>query len=550
MPTRPPRAVLDVLIASEDADTLRTISNAVTGMGDRAVTVSDLAEATALAGTLAPAVAFIDVTLAGGSGLVLVHHLPAVRPGIAVYVMAPGAQLHIALEGLTLGATGMLTLPPSGDAVMRAIGEVRMRLASSAEHVGLEEELSLQRRRGDHMHRLVRIAAKAGWTELARTVAEAIAELTRAQGVSVYRVVEGTLVRVALVGTSDAPEKVRAEGELDPHGEIFSLGAGALLVEKGQEDRRALAAELTGFASALLGLSGHASPAETPDVTRFEPLARFALLAVREVEKARRYKRQVTFAAMKPIDNQAPPNAPKLEDLFQILIRDGDVLGRDDSEEEVLLMLPDTGALGGQLFRRRFGLRALGLATFPQDGSTSERLVRVARQRAQDARRSPVRMLGLAPKGLHDIIESLLDCPMFDAGLGSSYPLDLSLSAALSLVKHACLEARRGGAVSIVVAGHAGPGFAFAAREACAKEGEKMTLVEADLSTLAQAEALEAVVVAAEHGTWVCCGVREKDRIKAVHATDAMLADLLAIKLLEIAEHSQVLSPGAPLGAA
>jgi ActR/RegA family two-component response regulator len=546
MSSRPPRGALDVLIVSEDAETLRTIANAITGMGDRAVTVSDLAQAVALAGTLSPAVALVDVTLAGGGGLALVHHLPAVRPEIAVYVMAPGPKLHIALEGLTLGATGMLTLPPSGDAVMRAIAEVRTRLAASVQHDGLEAELSLQRRRGDHMHRLVRIAAKAGWTELARTVAEAIAELTHAHAVSAYRVVEGTLMRVVLVGTSDAPDEVRAEAALDPYGEIFSLGAGALLVEKGQEDRRGLAAELTGFAVALLALAGHAAPAETPDVTRFEPLARFALLAVREVEKARRYKRQVTFAAMKPIDNQAPPNAPKLEDLFQILIRDGDVLGRDDAEEEVLLMLPDTGALGGQLFRRRFGLRALGLATFPQDGSTSERLVRVARQRAEDARRSPVRMLGLAPKRLRDIIESLLDCPMFDAGLGSSYPLDLSLSAALSLVEHTCIEARRGGAVSIVVAAHGRPGFASAARAACVEEGEKVTLVEVDLTGVAQGDALEAVVVAAEHGTWICCGVRAKDRIKAVHAADAMLADLLAIRLLEIAEQNQAPAPGAP----
>ncbi|MEO6577079.1 MAG: hypothetical protein ABIP89_24745, partial [Polyangiaceae bacterium] len=328
-----------------------------------------------------------------------------------------------------------------------------------------------------------------------------------------------------------------AETDLEPYGEIFSIGTGALVVEKGQEDRRGLAAELTGFATALLGLSGHTGAADAPESTRFEPLARFALLAVREVEKARRYKRQVTFAAMKPIDNQAPSNAPKLEDLFQLLIRDGDVLGRDDAEEEVLLMLPDTGALGGQLFRRRFGLRALGLATFPQDGSTSERLVRVARQRAEDARRSPVRMLGLAPKGLRDIIENLLDCPMFDAGLGSSYPLDLSLPAALSLVEHACIEARRGGAVSIVVAAHDKAGFASAVREACRREGEKTTVVEVDLRRITRGDALEAVVVAAEHGTWICCGMAEKDRIKAVHAADAMLADLLAIKLLEVATH-------------
>ncbi len=538
MSSRPPRPAHDVLVISEDPETLRTISNAVNGMGDRAVPVRDLAEAIALAGSLRPALAFVDITLAGGGGLALVHHLPAVHAEIAVYVMAPGSKLHIALEGLTLGATGMLTLPPSGDAVMRAIGEVRERLASSVQHAGQEEELSLQRRRGDHMHRLVRIAAKAGWTELARMVAEAVAELTRARAVSAYRIAEGALMRVALVGSSDAPDEAKAEGELETYGEIFSLGTGTIVVELGQEDRRGLAAELTGFATALLGLSGHGGNPDAPESTRFEPLARFALLAVREVEKARRYKRQVTFAAMRPIDNQAPPNAPKLEDLFQLLIRDGDVLGRDDAAEEVLLMLPDTGALGGQLFRRRFGLRALGLATFPQDGSTSERLVRVARQRAEDARRSPVRMLGLATKGLRDIIDNLLDCPMFDAGLGSSYPLDLALPAALSLVEHACIEARRGGAVSIIVAAHERAGFASAVREACRREGDKVTLVEVDLRLVPRGEALEAVVVAAEHGTWICCGLSEKDRIKAVHAADAMLADLLAIKLLEVAVQS------------
>jgi hypothetical protein len=53
----------------------------------------------------------------------------------------------------------------------------------------------------------------------------------------------------------------------------------------------------------------------------------------------------------------------------------------------------------------------------------------------------------------------------------------------------------------------------------------------ADVRDLPGCQELEAVVIAAEHGTWACCGLAEKERFFAAHASDAMLADLLAQKL-------------------
>ena len=538
----PLRSPICALVVSDDPETLRTVEAAITSRGDRAVAVMDLADAVARAGSAEPALAFVDVTLAGGAGLALVHHLPVVWPDVVVYVMAPAPKLHLALEGLTLGATGMLTLPPSGDAVLRAVDEVRSRIAAASEQTKIGIELSTQRRRGDHMNRLVRIAAKAGWTELARMLAEALAELTQAKAVSVYRDEgsEGALCRAAIVGEAAAPEHAAALSDLETYGCAFSLGPGALVVEGGSDSRRGLAAELAEFATAVLALAGHLRPVGGEDTTTDEPFPRFEKLAVREVEKARRHERQVTFAAIKLRDPDAPP-VPNVDDRVRTLVREGDVLGRDESGEEILLMLPDTGALGGQIFRRRVGLRAFGLATFPRDGMTSERLVRLARQRSEESFRSPVRALGLAQKSVREIIDALLATPMLDAGLGSSYPLDLPYSAALSLVEHACREARRGGAVLIVVAAQKRVCFTSAVHKACGTDS-KVTVVHVDLPPSPATESIELVVAAAEHGSWLCCGITERERLRAVHATDAMLGDLLVRKVVEAAEKKGVSS--------
>ena len=101
--------------------------------------------------------------------------------------------------------------------------------------------------------------------------------------------------------------------------------------------------------------------------------------------------------------------------------------------------------------------------------------------------------------------------------------------------------------MSVLVTGPHGLGFASAVRAASSAgsvEGELPDVSEVDLRGT-DGEGVEAVVVAAEHGTWTCCGVLQRDRFKAVHAADTMLADLVARKLAERLEGAREEAAGA-----
>jgi ActR/RegA family two-component response regulator len=545
-------APLGVLIVSDDSDTRTLLTRAVAGSGDIPSSVLDMADAVALAATTQSAVAFVDVGMAGGSGVALVHHLQAVCPDIAVYVMTTQAKIHLAIEAMMLGAAGMITLPTSGDSILRATSEVRERRATMTLLLRLEKEVLSLRRRSQEMQRLAKLVPRSSSRELARAAADAIFGVSGAKGLALYLAEgEGTHVLASQLGESALPERLddvtlEAAGAAT-HRELLPIGSGSrrvgtVIVDRPHPERRAGLSELVTFVGSLFAIKQEpralAAPAESSSDlegarTRFEPLARFEGMAAREVEKARRHRRKVSIAALAPTDAGESSHARtvRLEDLLQRVLREGDVVGRDESEDEVLLLLPDTGALGAQLCRRRIGLGAFGLATFPDDGATSEALLYVARSRREEAERSVVRALNLAPKGLREIVDSLLACPLVDAGLGSPYPLILAIPAALSLVLHMTYEARRRGPASILVTSNGGMAFASAVREACAAPGEPATVTLADARDLPGCEAVEVVVIAAEHGTWACCGIAEKERFFAAHAADPMLADLLAQKL-------------------
>lgn len=51
-------------------------------------------------------------------------------------------------------------------------------------------------------------------------------------------------------------------------------------------------------------------------------------------------------------------------------------------------------------------------------------------------------------------------------------------------------------------------------------------------------ENLEAIVVEAEHGAWVCAGRVVSDRFRGVHAADPLLADVLLRRLAAGSPHA------------
>jgi GGDEF domain-containing protein len=283
-------------------------------------------------------------------------------------------------------------------------------------------------------------------------------------------------------------------------------------------------------------------------------------IAGREVDKAKRHGRRLAIAGI-VLDKDASAKArADLEQAVLGVVRDTDVLARFD-DTELYLLLPETDALGAHACRRRLLVRSegdrrsrtpasdrrgpismrpgrgspvsIGVAAYPHDGATLERLLRAARQRAQDAARSAVHTLGLAPMPLGDMIDALLARPMMGAGFGSPYPLDLVAPAMLSLVAAACREARRGGVVSVLVSARAGLGMASAARQAFTGDPHESKVVVADIRGAPRCENAEAIVINAEHGSWVCCGRRDDERFRGVHAADPLLADLVAQRLAQ-----------------
>ena len=73
--------------------------------------------------------------------------------------------------------------------------------------------------------------------------------------------------------------------------------------------------------------------------------------------------------------------------------------------------------------------------------------------------------------------------------------------------------------------------MASAAREV--DGGREGSVQLADVRSAPRCDNAEAIVINAEHGAWVCCGRRDEDRFRGVHAADPILADLIAQRLAQ-----------------
>ena len=567
---------LRVLGASQEDPTLETLSRTLAARGDLFFPSRDASQALRLALGENTEVAFVDVMLDGGAGLALVHHLTAARPEMAVFALAPESNLELGAQAVALGAAGFVSTPPSGDALLHAVGEVRARRAAEREKARLEAALNSAKRRSSLMDRLVQLAHGGTHPEVARAILDGLAELADAKGAALYAPVEPPRTECLRLHATGRGQDLPASS---PAEDLIRLASArsAILVPLTVSERTVATAILEGIDPALEGdVTAFASFAATVlafvdagdardrEVTR-EGRARvysFGYLqdiAGREIDKAKRHGRRLAVAAIVLDGDLASKSRPDVEQIVLGVVRDTDVLARFD-EHEFYLLLPETDALGAHACRRRLLVRAegdrrsrslagdrrgpvssrpgrgaplsIGIAGYPHDGTTIERLLRAAKQRAHDAVHSAVHSLGLAPLGLGEIIDVLLARPLAGASFGAPYPLDLVAPAMLSLIGSACREAKRGGAASVLVTARGGMGMASAARQVF--EGRDPSVILADVRSAPRCENAEAIVVNAEHGAWVCCGRREEDRFRGVHAADPLLADLVAQRLSQV----------------
>lgn len=559
---------VSVLLVSSDRESVMLVTAVAQDGGDQLHVVETADLGIAAIASKSYDIAFVDLTREPLDGLALIAHAQGSSGAHgSICVLVSEAEIDVVTQALSLGASGFLVTPLTGDAVERVLLDVRAKVHLHTDRVRFQEELDRARRRVELIDRLVRLAIGAGQSEAVRAIAEVLKEVSGAKGIALYATfmaARGECIRLAVIGTEgdDYPSVCGAEELFQAasrsNASMLPLEAGrgtigfAILEGRtpGRDEEVKKTCELVG---AVLSFVDGQRPANAHDAspgskTRVKTLAYFEDVARRETKKALRHTRRLSVGVLEVAGGK---DARKLVEAAVLpLLRETDVLAALD-EDRLCLLLPETDGLGAHSCRRRVSARlggerrgrgepadappmdfSMGIATYPHDGASIERLLRLARARAEDDARSSARVLSLAQKTLSQIVDGLLARPMLDAGTRSLFPLDLAPPALMSVVLAACGDAARGGAAHVAVTLQPGLGLASAARQLAAHD--KHARVEVfDVREREGCRDVEAIVIIAEHASWVCCGRVDKDRFSGVHAADPLLADVIKKRLQE-----------------
>jgi hypothetical protein len=180
----------------------------------------------------------------------------------------------------------------------------------------------------------------------------------------------------------------------------------------------------------------------------------------------------------------------------------------------------------------------VGVASFPHDGGDLSRLLRVAKQRAEASLNSAVHQLSLRDLSIPGLVDALLSRPARESTLptrGVEYPHYIELPAMdrVGLALAAVSEAWRAGQARVVASVHAGISVGGAVRAEHARDGEGLRFDAVDVSALEGCANLDVLCIVAEHSSYVLLGRTEGNVVRAVHAADPLLVDLVLSKLSE-----------------
>lgn len=569
---------LNVVAIVSSADAIEIMSRTLSQSGDRLSVATDLAEGLVRISSQVPDVAFVDVTLGDGAGLAVLHHIRALAPHVTVFALTGAERLSLGVQASALGSAGTLVLPLSGDELLNALSDVRTRLAERIERVRLERAASVSLRHVSLVEQVAEIAEAGTRREAAERLAEVLVSGVGAVLAAVYvPAAEGSrqLMRVASRGgIGDAPSFCD-EMELLNHARERNLDtirlslkreqSGMILLGKNAEGRGAadafpllplISAQAT-TALALIGAreQSHRGSMKDPSSSAYT-FAYFVDVAGREIDMARRHNRRFALAT---IFVQRELGSAELEEVEPTVlvaehvlaaVRDTDVLARVDANEFYLL-LPETGGLGAHSCRRRVitemaqrgpgwpseGLQVtVGVATFPHDGGDLSRLLRVAKQRAEASLNSVVHQLDLRDLSLSSLADTLLaqlsggGLPV-TRGLESPHYIELPPMDLVGLALATVSEAWRAGQARIIASVHPGISMGGAVRAEHGRDGEGLRFDAVDLTELEGCASLDVLCVVAEHSGYVLIGRNEGHIVRAVHAADPLLVDLLLRKL-------------------
>lgn len=575
-----------VLAVVADDDTAELFQRALSR--DRLVLAGDMAEGIALAEAEAPEIVFVDVGVADGAGLALVHHIKVVASGATVFALASESGVAAGAHAVALGAAGLFILPLGGDEILNAVHAVRARLVERAARHQLHAELRAHARASEWIRRIVEVVDAADWEGFGAEVADVFTEATAAAGAAVYVARDdrpGELMRCATTVPLSAP-LCGTEPELLDNARraqltVVRLAArkvtvGLVLILPGastpDEPRVAILDGIVRLmatqAATALALrlererASNGALMKDPASSAYS-FAYYVDVAGREIDRARRLDRRFSIATISigapdpsavPASSGAPSGAPsgldwglrpaEVGDRLLSAVSDIDVVARVD-DNEFHLLLPEMDGLGAHALRRRILARLgggtdkrivprgvlVGVATFPHDGQDLARLLRVARRRADASAGSIVHDLSSADVGLADLCSAKVkDVGSAAADLFAARPFALSPADAAALAATAVAEALRGGSALVVVAQHEGDSIAGAVRALIGSGREGVQLQAIDTSGSA-ARDVEALAVLAEHGAFALVGRRDGAVVRGCHAADPLFVDLVAERI-------------------
>ncbi|MEZ4297921.1 MAG: response regulator [Polyangiaceae bacterium] len=547
---------------------------------DRLLVANDMAEGIAVAEAESPEIVFIDVGVADGAGLALVHHIKVVAAGATVFALASADRVAAGAHAVALGAAGLFILPLGGDEVLNAVHAVRARLVERAARGQLLSELRSHTRASEWIRRMVELADASDWEMIAGEVADVLSEATGAAGAAVFVARderEGELAQRAATAPLEAP-LFGTEAELLEHARREQLTAVRLTARKVLVGLVLLlpgppASEPYGSGSSLDGIVRLlATQAATAFALRLErerasngalmkdpassaySFAYYVDVAGREIDRARRHGRRFSIATVVldappsagPVPSVADaPRAAETGDRLLAAVSDIDVVARID-ENEFHLLMPETEGIGAHAARRRILARLgvgaerrilprgvlVGVATFPHDGQNLAQLLRVARRRADSSAASIVHDLPGPETALSDLCSvKLRDVSSAAADLFAARPFSLSVADTVALATTAIAEALRGGAAIVIAAHHPAVSIGAAARSLIGSGREGVSLHAVDTSALAAARGTEALAVFAEHGAFALVGRRDGGMVRGCHAADPLFVDAVAERI-------------------
>ncbi len=569
---------LNVVAIVSSPEAIELMSRTLAQSTDRLSVATDLAEGLVRISSQVPDVAFVDVTLGEGAGLAVLHHIRALAPHVTVFALTSADRLALGVQAAALGSAGTLVLPLSGDELLNALSDVRTRLAERETRLRLERVAAASERHASLVEQVAEIAESATRREAADRLARVLVNGVGVSSAAVYvPAAEGSrqLMRVADVGSGPDTPSFCDEMELLNHArerglEILRLAlrreqSGLVLLGKTADGADAasvfpllslIAAQAT-TALALIGAreQSHRGAMKDPSSSAYT-FAYFVDVAGREIDMARRHGRRFALATIGVQFDALPegdvePTVLVADDVLSA-VRDTDVLARVDANEFYLL-LPETGGLGAHTCRRRvlaeLGNRraavaqpgvsvTVGVATFPHDGGDLSQLLRVAKHRAEASQNSVVLKLRLHSLSVPNLVDALLGqviaaTPGVARGLEAPHYIELPAMDLVGLALAAVSEAARAGQARIVASVHSGISVGGAVRAEHGRDGEGLRFDAIDVTGLEGCANLDVLCVVAEHAAYVLLGRTEGNLVRAVHASDPLLVDLVLRRLSE-----------------